>query len=94
MNATTPLLQVGAGLCFLIGLLYSVVTAQGLFDGAFYSRLDALILISYTLLAFVPFVAFIYPKLKTHRKPVFLGMAAVEIAILGLFLWNILFLDD
>jgi len=85
-------LKIGACLCILIGALYSVVTAQLLVERAFYTVGDALFLVIYTLLAFVPFVVFVYPGSKTPRRPVCLSVGILEILVVGLFVWNLLFL--
>ena len=86
--------QIGACLCALIGAVYCVLTAQLLFQRAFYSVRDAVIIIAYTLVAFVPFLVFVYPKPKTLHRSILVGVALLEILVLGLFLWNILFADD
>ena len=73
----------------LIGGLYIVVTTQLLFPVSYVSALQALVLIIYTLTAFVPFIVFIFPRLKSPRKSVLLGVAVIEIVVPGLFLWSI-----
>jgi len=93
MSATKTFQQVGAWLCAFLGVwgaAVSVVLARQVT-----SKSQVLILIPfifYTLLAFVPFVAFIYPRFKTTRKSVFLGVSLLEILVFGLFLYVILFL--
>jgi undecaprenyl pyrophosphate phosphatase UppP len=82
-------LQIGACLCILIGVLYGAGAADLLVDGAFYKG-DALVtifMIIYALLAFVPFAVFVYPTLKTSRKPVFLSAGILEILVMGGFVW-------
>ena len=71
-------------------MLYSVITASLLIERAFYTVGDALILIIYTLLAFVPFIVFVYPRFKTSRKPVFLSAGVLEILVMGVFVWSFL----
>ncbi len=83
-------LILGACICALIGVLYSVITTYLLFKTAFYRIVDALILISYTLLAFVPFAALVYPRLRARRKSVYFGAALIEFLVLGLFIWSFL----
>ncbi len=83
LSDTKFLLQIGACLSVLIGAPYSVVTARLLFPTPSVSWLQALFLITYTLLAFLPFIAFVFPGLKTPRKPVVLSAAVIEILVLG-----------
>ena len=90
MGNTNIFLKIGACLCILIGALYCVVTTQLLVDRAFYTAGDALIIIIYTLVAFVPFIVFFYPRFKTSRKPVLLSAGILEILVIGLFVLNVL----
>jgi len=92
MSAKKTFQQIGAFLCALIGIFSIVVTAE--LAPRATSRSDKLFLIPliiYTLLAFVPFIAFVYPRLKTPRKSVWVSMSLLELLVLGLFLYAILF---
>ncbi len=93
MSTTTIFQKAGACLCALIGV-WSILIVIHL-AGQISSREQVLILIpfaAYGLFAFVPFAAFIYPRLRTPRKSVAVSMSVVEILVVGLFLWAILFL--
>jgi len=89
MKDTKILLQIGACLCALIGALYTVVTWQLLFPAPSVSGLQALFLVTYTLLAFAPFAVSVFPRVKALTKPLFLGTAAVEMLVMGCFLWTV-----
>ena len=93
MSTTSKFLKIGACLCILIGALFSVVTTQLLVERAFDTGRDALILIIYTSLAFVPFIVFVYPGFKKLRKSVFWSAVVVEFLVLGLFVWNLFIAD-
>jgi len=90
MSDAKVFLQLGAWLCVLVGAFYSVLTTQLIFPPRAVSGWQALFLIIYTLLAFLPFIVFVFPGVETRRKPVLLSAAVTEILVLGLFLWNIL----
>jgi hypothetical protein len=83
------LLQIGACLCALVGAYGLAVIAIPLFTvhriGA--NALVVVAFITYSLLAFVPFGAFVYPRLKSPRKSVSFGVAMLEILVVGIFLW-------
>jgi|GEM_PF-5976678 len=89
-NDWKALLQIGAFLCFLLGALYSFVTWKLLFPKPYVSRWQAVVLILYALLAFVPVSVFVHPGWKRRSKPTFWGVAPVEVLVLGLFLCTIL----
>jgi hypothetical protein len=50
--------------------------------------MQAVLLIVYTVLAFVPFAAFIYPGLKAERRRASLCSAVLEGLVLIAFAWN------
>jgi hypothetical protein len=79
------LLQIGAYPCFVLGAYW---TACLLWE---VPRPFPLPLIIYTLLAFVPFITLVYPRVKTRQRLVMLSSALIEIAILGLFVYGIFF---
>jgi hypothetical protein len=84
------LLMVGACLCALIGAFYGALTAYLLFKLAFYRIVDAIILVSYTLLAFVPFTALVCPKWRASRKRTYLVAAVTEVLVITMFIWGYL----
>jgi hypothetical protein len=89
MFAIKIFLQAGAWICALIGLFIMVEISVLLFACSF-----TLLLIPplvFSLLAFMPFIAFVLPKEKPPRKLVSLSIALIEILILGFCLWSILF---
>lgn len=93
MSATKTFEQVGALLCALIGI-FSIVVTAGLAPEVT-TRSDTIfliLLIIYTLLAFVPFIAFVYPGFKMPRKSVSVSVRLLEILVLGLFLYAVLIL--
>jgi len=90
MSDSKILLQIGACFCVLIGALYTVLTVQFLFPTPSVSALQALFLIIYTLVSFVPFAALVFPGLKTPRKSVFWAVLVIEALVLGLFFWSVL----
>lgn len=81
--------QVGACLCAGIGGLYGSIAVAAIFEG-FDSTRQAAALMAMTLLAFVPFVVFIYPKYKIHFKPLAVPVAILEFLIIAFFMWDIL----
>ena len=91
MSGTKIFQQVGAWICALIGAFSILIVVMTLRQNAVGSDALALIPISiYALLAFVPFLAFVYPRLKTPRKAFSLSVSVIEILVLGLFLLAIL----
>jgi len=82
-------LKCGALLCALIGALYSVLTWQLFAMQALSSSPLRWILPVYSLLAYAPIIAIIYPRLRAPRKVLLLGGGLVEIVVLGLFTWTI-----
>lgn len=89
LNEAKIIAKIGAWLCVLLGVLYSIVTWLLLFPRSYVSDWQAGVLILYTLLAFVPFIVFVYPGLKMPRKPIFWSILALEALLLGLFLCTI-----
>jgi len=94
MSGIRILLQFGAYVCLLLGAYCTVclvvmLSTRRIETGS--NALGLLLFIIYTLLAFVPFIAFVYPTSKTTRKPVFVSAALIEVLVLGLFLCQILF---
>ena len=89
MDNAKPFLQFGACVCSLIGLLYTYITGVLVFEWAFYRWIHAAILVAYTLLCFLPFIVFIFPKLKTPGRVVFFVGLTSEIIVVSLFVWNI-----
>ena len=85
-----PLLQLGACVCALLGVLYAVITTQLIFKRAFFSWIHAVILVVYVLFAFAPFIVFVFPGLKAPRRSVIFGGVAIEVLVLGLFIRNLL----
>jgi hypothetical protein len=92
VSSTKVFQQAVACLCALIGAWSIMVTAELAEEVTSKSQAFVLVpVIIYALLAFVPFFAFVYPRLKTSRKSVLLSVSLIEILVLGLFLWAILF---
>ena len=90
MSDSKLFLLIGAIICTLIGVYIGGMTAFGLFTQQIRSVHDFFVagcLVVYALLAFVPFCAFIYPRIKATRKLVFFGFVVIEILVLALFLW-------
>jgi integral membrane sensor domain MASE1 len=81
-----PFPKIGACLCALLGVLYSVLVTKAVLERAFLSWIHAVVVAIYTLLAFVPFIIFIFPGLKVPGRSVIFSGIAVEILVLGLFL--------
>ena len=82
-------LQVGAWICALIGLFFMSEIAALLLVGSFSLALIPPFI--FALVAFMPFVAFILSKEKPPQKLASLSVALIEIVILGVCLWSILF---
>jgi hypothetical protein len=92
MSLPKILLQIGAYLCLPIGVLYTVAATHFVIDGSIY-RGDALvtaIMAAYALIAFLPFVIFVFPKIKTPRTSVFYSVGLLEIFVLMIFVWSFL----
>jgi hypothetical protein len=90
------LLKVGAWICLLFGIYIAGVVVMIFVTGhaKTNSTGDTLVLfglIIYPFFALVPFYTFVYPGFKPPRKSVSLGVALLEILVVGLFLWPILF---
>jgi len=80
MSDSRLFVLVGAFICALIGLYIGVMAAIGVVTQPIRSSHDLLVagyLVSYALLAFVPFWAFIFPRCKTSRKSVFIGFVVI-----------------
>jgi hypothetical protein len=93
MSSTHLFLKAGACLCALIGVWSILVIAHLTSQVTSASEVLVLILpIIYALLAFVPFLAVIYPRLKTPRTSVLVSVSLVEILVFVLFLCAIYFL--
>jgi integral membrane sensor domain MASE1 len=84
-----PFPKIGACLCALLGALYCVLVTKAMLERAFLSWIHAVVVAIYTLLAFVPFIIFIFPGLKVPRRSVIFSGIAVEILVLGLLLVNL-----
>lgn len=89
INAKSVIFRIGAWLCLLIGVFSVWVTAAYIFPPQSPAALPAIIFVTYTILAFFPFMAFVYPKWATRRKLVFWTAAAIELAVLVFFILNI-----
>ena len=85
MSATKVFLQVGAWICALIGLYFGAGTVLLFLERDPHAHSDALILVTYTLLTPAPFVAFVYPRFKPHRKLALFACATIEILLLCIF---------
>jgi hypothetical protein len=93
LSTANILQKAGACLCASIGVWRILVVAH--LTSLASSLEDIVVLIpftSYGVFAFVPFVAFIYPRLRAPRKSVTVSVSIAEILIIGIFLWAILFL--
>jgi integral membrane sensor domain MASE1 len=85
-----PFPKIGACLCALLGVLYSVLVTKAVLDRAFLSWIHAVVVAIYTMLAFVPFIIFVFPGLKVPGRPISFTGIAVEILVLGLFVVTLL----
>ncbi|HTL72878.1 MAG TPA: hypothetical protein VL863_06205 [bacterium] len=89
MSDSKLFLLIGAFICGLIGIYIAVMTAIGVVTQPIRSSHDLFIagyFVVYTLLAFVPFYVFVYPRFKTSRKSVFVGATVIEILVLAFFI--------
>ena len=92
----SSLLIFGAWVCLLLGIYIAgvVVVIFATDHIQTYSTADAFAFsafIVYPFVAFVPFFALVYPRLKSLRKPALFSIALLEMLVVGLFLWPILF---
>ena len=95
MITANILQKAGAYLCALIGVWSILVVAHLAGEVSSWADVHVLILVpfaAYGLFAFVPFAAFIYPRLKEPQRSVYVRISLVEILIVGIFLWAIFFL--
>jgi hypothetical protein len=96
MSAGKIILKVGAWLSGFIGL-YGLTSVAVLVFGKrvpIQSGSDAITLVlsvNCTLVAFIPFLAFVYPTFQTPRRLLVWSAAVIEILILGAFLWLIFY---
>ena len=86
----------GAWVCLLLGIYIAGVAVVILATDHIqtYSRADVFAFsafIIYPLVAFVPFFTLVYPRFKSLRRPALLSIALLEILVVVLFLWPILF---
>jgi hypothetical protein len=90
------LLKLGAWICLLLGIYIAVVVVMIFVTGhtKTNSMAEAFMFfgfIIYPFVAFMPFCTLVYPGFKSPRKLVLLGAALIEILVVGLFFWPILF---
>lgn len=93
MSAPKTFHEIGAWLCAFLGAW--CVWLNIVFARQVASMTEALMLIPfilYALLAFVPFIVFVYPRFTTARRLVFWSVSLLEIVVFGLFLCAMLFL--
>lgn len=93
MNSAKPFLQFGACICLLIGIFYTDAVWRLISERVFYGWSDAVILVAYTLLCFLPFALFIYPELKRPGRSVLVVGLISEILVVGFFVWNLMLID-
>jgi hypothetical protein len=96
INPITNLLKVGAWICLLIGAYMSSILIMILVTGhtGINSTGDALVMVAFvifTFFAFVPFYGFVFPRFKSPRKSVSLAVGSLEVLVITLFLFAVLF---
>jgi hypothetical protein len=85
--------QAGAWLCALIGVLFSILTVILVWEREFGSTNDAIIVVAFTFLTFIPFFVFVYPKWKIH-KTIAAFVALVELLIFYYLFWGFFIAGD
>ena len=96
MTSMNRLLQVGAWICLLLGIYIAGVVVMIFVTGhtkttSMAETLGIFAFAIYPFLALVPFYTFVYPRFELPRKSVSLSVALLEIVVIGLFLWSVLF---
>ena len=82
------IVQVGAWICFLYGVLWWAAVMEFFTDGYWYDWNEAVQLVTIASLSFLPFLAVVYPQFK------FSGKWLIKIAgILEVFVVFLLFRD-
>ena len=92
MSTTIPILRflkVGAWICLLPGLYVVAILVGTIVTSPTTIIMDwpaFVVGFIYSLLAFIPFFTFVCPLFKSSRKTVLLGVALLEILVVGLLL--------